>query len=392
MIHDLTLETANKPYLILQGDCVEAGQYIPENTLDSAVLDPPAGISFMGQQWDDSKGGYEQWVQWLADRLRVLYRALKPGGHALIWALPRTSHWTGRAIEESGLEVRDVITHLFGSGFPKNLNLKPGAEFWFLCRKPIDGSRVSNARLYGTGFLNIDACRIPTADPLVRPAVDRQDNSVYGKGLGNGKQTEPSGRYPANVVLSHSLLCVDGSCDDYCPVAEIDRQGGHSRSSNYTNHDPSTSTPAVNFLGNSLRKRSGGYTDAGGPSRFFQTFGYFAKASRRDRDEGLDAFPDRTKVFNGQASTSSEDMKPVEARFTTTLKNIHPTAKNTRLCDWLIGLITPSGGIVGDFFMGSGSVGVAAIRGGFRFIGVEIDPEYFEIAKARLDHATREGV
>jgi site-specific DNA-methyltransferase (adenine-specific) len=87
------------------------------------VTDPPAGISFMGKAWDGSKGGRDQWIAWLSGIMRKARRVLKPGAHCLVWAIPRTSHWTATALENAGFEVRDVITHLFGTGFPKSLNI-----------------------------------------------------------------------------------------------------------------------------------------------------------------------------------------------------------------------------------------------------------------------------
>src|SRR5690606_17826746 len=119
--------------------------------VDAVVTDPPAGIAFMGAKWDGDKGGRRQWTAWLAEILREALRVLKPGGHALVWALPRTSHWTGSAIEDAGFEVRDCIVHHFGNGMPKSKGcLKPASEHWWLARKPGAKGVV----------LNLDACRV----------------------------------------------------------------------------------------------------------------------------------------------------------------------------------------------------------------------------------------
>ncbi|MCK5641990.1 MAG: site-specific DNA-methyltransferase, partial [Gammaproteobacteria bacterium] len=104
------------------GEALEHLHAMPDNSVDSMVTDPPSGIGFMGAEWDRNRGGFDLWVKWLAEILRESYRVIKPGGHGLIWALPKTSHWTGNAIEQSGFEVRDVVTHLFGSGMPKGRN------------------------------------------------------------------------------------------------------------------------------------------------------------------------------------------------------------------------------------------------------------------------------
>ena len=108
---------------ILHGDCVELMRAMEEGSVDAVVTDPPAGISFMSKEWDHDKGGRSQWVAWMTGVMRECLRVLKPGGHAVVWAIPRTAHWTGWAIEDAGFDVRDVITHLFGSGFPKSHNV-----------------------------------------------------------------------------------------------------------------------------------------------------------------------------------------------------------------------------------------------------------------------------
>ena len=105
------------------GDCLEMVPLIESDSLDSIVTDPPAGISFMGKEWDHNKGGRDEWIKWMSEVMIEAKRTLKPGGHALVWALPRTSHWTGMALENAGFEVRDCVYHIFGSGFPKSLDI-----------------------------------------------------------------------------------------------------------------------------------------------------------------------------------------------------------------------------------------------------------------------------
>lgn len=108
---------------LILGDCLEELKKLPENSVDSIVTDPPAGIGFMGKDWDHDKGGRDNWVSWMQEVAAECLRVLKPGGHALVWAIPRTSHWTATAWENAGFEVRDRIAHVFGSGFPKSLNI-----------------------------------------------------------------------------------------------------------------------------------------------------------------------------------------------------------------------------------------------------------------------------
>lgn len=206
---------------IIIGDSAGLGALLPPNSVDAIVTDPPSGIAFMGKEWDRDKGGRDGWVAWLAATLAPAFAALKPGGHALVWALPRTSHWTALALELCGFEIRDRVSHLFGSGFPKSLDvskainarlgnerpvvgkialpnrnndrmtmgdgwqdapdltaagsaeaaawdgwgtaLKPACEDWWLVRKPLDGTVAANVLAYGTGAINIDASRIGDA-------------------------------------------------------------------------------------------------------------------------------------------------------------------------------------------------------------------------------------
>jgi hypothetical protein len=105
------------------GDCLSVLPTLPDASVDSVITDPPAGISFMGLEFDSDRGGRLKWVEWLASVLRECLRVAKPGATAAVWALPRTSHWTGCAIEEAGWEIFDVVTHLFGQGFPKSLDV-----------------------------------------------------------------------------------------------------------------------------------------------------------------------------------------------------------------------------------------------------------------------------
>ena len=113
---------------LIQGDCLEQLKTLPDCSVDSLVTDPPAGISFMGKDWDGDKGGRKQWIAWMTEVMSECMRVLKPGAHGLVWALPRTSHWTATALEDAGFRVKDSILHCFGSGFPKSTNVKKQAE------------------------------------------------------------------------------------------------------------------------------------------------------------------------------------------------------------------------------------------------------------------------
>mgnify|MGYP002040945894 CR=1 FL=1 len=159
---------------IIHGDCLDVLRAMPAASVDTIITDPPAGIAFMGKEWDHHKGGREQWVAWLAEIMAEGLRVLKPGGFALVWALPRTSHWTALALEDAGFEVRDCIYHLFGSGFPKSLDIgkahdrAAGAEREVVGRAVYGNGHIQNSR-ESIGYGGSD----PAADnrPITAPAT-----------------------------------------------------------------------------------------------------------------------------------------------------------------------------------------------------------------------------
>jgi hypothetical protein len=345
-------------YRILQGDCIDRLRELPADSIDAVVTDPPAGINFMNREWDHHKGGMNPWVEWMTEVMREALRVCKPGAHALVWALPRTSHWTGSALELAGWQVRDVVTHMFGSGFPKSHNLdgglgtalKPAAEFWWLARKPLGMTVEACVAAYGTGALNIDACRIGTGDTLSFGSRAIGDGVKYGEQRPENQtpgEQNPSGRWPANVVLGHSEGCVptgtrrvkpkgatahrrehgDGGiflpnrdkhdhagyrdadgletvtaweCEPGCPVRALDEQtdgvvhgAGRARDASEGTH--SGDQGVVGFTHGAPAMRFG---DSGGTSRFFAQFNhteepgrfrYVAKASSAERSAGLDS-------------------------------------------------------------------------------------------------------
>lgn len=382
-------------FVIFQDDCLQALKEIPSDSIDSLVTDPPAGISFMGKKWDGDKGGRKQWVAWMTAVMTEAYRVLKPGAHGLVWALPRTSHWTATAIEDAGFEIRDVITHLFGQGFPKSLNvekagakgwagwgtaLKPAAEFWILVRKPCSEKTVAaNVQKWGTGALNIDMSRIPGAIPQVPQPDFKSAKGVTMSGLDansrNGEMSRAEGRFPANLVLSHSPYCTDDQCDIECATYALDLQSGTLRARG----NLGKSKGGKGLYGHGACENNFGSGDTGGASRFF----YCAKISASERNVGLDEMPDRK---GATLQDNGKDFKTGSGNPRNTIvKNHHPTVKPIKLMTYLIRMITPPEGLVLDPFAGSGSTGVAAIREGFRFLGIEQAEEYVKIAEARLN-------
>lgn len=478
------------------GDCLDVLRAMGDATVDALVTDPPAGIEFMGKEWDSFGGdsrqpddktfhrsgagpfdrskvrhgtsaGYangsarENFIESIAAVMRECLRVLKPGAHGLVWALPRTSHWTATAIEDAGFEIRDVITHHFGSGFPKSLNLgdgrgtalKPASEHWILCRKPLAGTVAANVAEHGTGALNIDACRIGTAENLDGGAYasastgrhDGVENWRFKAG-GAGEFEQPSGRWPANLVLTHSEGCevvgtkrvrnrggvpdalseklsraaftstartstthhfnADGTeevenwrCADGCQVRELDEQSGDLSSGRL---DPTMHRHVPRLGVNTYGDDPGGEqafhgtwpSNAGGASRFFATFRYEPKPSSAERDAGLDHL---AKCTGGEATGRKDGTDGLKSPRAGAGRgggrsNIHPTVKSVALMRWLCKLITPPGGLVLDPFAGSGSTGCAALLEGLRFLGIERETEYAEIAEARLRYAAQRPV
>ena len=383
-------------YTLHHGDCLEVLATLPDCLVDAIVTDPPAGVSFMGLSWDKDKGGKTEWVQWMQSVAAQCLRVIKPGGHALVWAIPRTSHWTGDAWEEAGWQVRDKIYHVFGSGFPKSLSvdkaidkaagaereryarpafggtfsddsgstygtaisnapatpeakqwagwgtaLKPAAEEWWLFRRPLGGTVAANVLKHGTGAINVDGCRVEGVVPKTVHGVSSRQGEVYGKYREEPQESNPhpAGRWPANFT-----------------------------------HDGSDEVTAL----------------LGDAARFF----YSPKASKADRDEGCEGMEAKEKKTRNSYGDQSEYECPdgssrVGDKGTSQARNHHPTVKPVDLMTYLCRLITPPGGTILDPFTGSGSTGKAAILEDFKFIGIEREAEYIDIAKARIDAAIK---
>lgn len=337
----LALFAHGKSARIIRGDASVVLRGLVDASVDALVTDPPSAIGFMGKEWDSDKGGRDNWIAWLAGILGESMRVMKPGAHALVWAIPRTSHWTGMAIELAGFEIRDRITHLFGTGMNKSAYvLKPAAEDWWLARKPVEGTVKATIAKYGTGGLNAEACRLEGGRDV---PVSRSTTKGY-QGLGAVPEDmytpghDPAvGRWPANATLDEEAARM---LDEQAGVRESGGYppGGAPRTQNAVYGKPSAKGPA----------KFGG--SGGGASRFF----YVAKAEESDRTEGG------------------------------AVENDHETVKSTTLMRWLVRLITPPGGVVLDPFAGSGTTGVACAAEGMSFIGIEQDRKHHLTAARRL--------
>lgn len=368
------------------GDCLEVLRTLPDNSVDAVVTDPPYGLTqsknggsgFMGMKWDADVPATEVWAECL--------RVLKPGGHLLAFAGTRTQHRMAVRIEDAGFDIRDMIAWVYGSGFPKSHNgpwggtaLKPALEPVTVARKPLAGTVADNVLRYGTGGLNIDGCRVePTGESRERVGEASQERR-YTEAGGTDfaakpgvRGGDPAGRWPANLIH-------DGSEE----VVGLFPQAG--AASPVRGSEPSRASVG-SITGERNRVPGAFHADSGSAARFF----YCAKASKRDRDEGLDHLPKDVVRVTNTGHTGNPSAKDGARTFHPRANN-HPTVKPTDLMRYLCRLVTPPGGVVLDPFMGSGSTGKACALEGFRFIGIEREAEYVEIARARIAAVSAQG-
>jgi DNA modification methylase len=488
---------------VLTGDCRALLADMAPNSVDAIVTDPPYGLSFMGKGWDRGVPGQEFW--------EAALRVAKPGAHLAAFGGTRTYHRLACAIEDAGWQIRDQCLWLYGSGFPKSLDvgkaidaldapeathadaltfttwlrstsitrqqirevtqsfmdshymtagsqpavptpehwalmrplipepipewvdrmvgepgrasenlarreviatrtgkdavegdlyrpgagtyitkefnitaphtdaaktwdgwgtaLKPAWEPIIIARKPLAGTVARNVLAHGTGALNIDGCLIGTEDTRRLKGASDSDFPHNDDGwkprptvVGNA-----NGRWPANVLLDEEA------------AALLDEQSGHTASK----RGELTSNPGgVYGAGKGLPSHTGvyGFDDAGGASRFF----YTSKASRAERNAGLDEIAPRVTNTDTPPGTQGATNPRAGANRSGARPNHHPTVKPLDLMQWLCKLIAPPGGLIVDMFCGSGTTGRAAVAEGFDFLGLELSPEYAEIARARI--------
>jgi DNA modification methylase len=497
--------------VVFHGSNLDVLPTLPDNSVDAIVTDPPYELGFMGKSWDSSGIAYsvELWQECL--------RVLKPGGHLLAFGGSRTWHRIAVAIEDAGFDVRDSIAWLYGSGFPKSLDvskaidknngkhqvdltpfgnyvrelreakgwsrkelddlmgtntavswwegrasgvqlpskliynrlkevigmddrfdslidwaeaerevigtkisgianaeekdrhtigaskavqvditapatdeakkwqgwgtaLKPAFEPIVVARKPLVGTVAANVLLWGVGGLNIDGSRIGT---------EQRDVTVTEKGFGsnfmddgwqpsgNSYEKSVTGRWPANIILDEHTA---GLLDEQSGVSTS--QGGNRRVDRSPFATGENEFEPVKAFG-----------DTGGASRFF----YVAKASKKDRNEGLEDLEGKEIGAKGNglgrtcatcAASVLDGCECADRTFVNpTRQNFHPTVKPTALMEYLVKLVTPPGGTVLDPFTGSGSTGKAALLNGFKFIGIELTEDYLPIIEGRLKHA-----
>ena len=436
----MKLYSENKDYKLYQGSMLDMLEIIQPSTIDSIVTDPPYELNFMGKGWDNAG------ISFQTDTWKKCFEVLKPGGYLLAFGGSRTFHRIACAIEDAGFEIRDTIMWLYGSGFPKSMNiglaidkkngveskvvgksksgstskafnlneqqreagtgilageydvkeaqnewngwgtaLKPSFEPIIVARKPFKGSLVDNVIEHGVGGINIDECRVEAIDKEdLQKNWNRQQSTssnvvsyVAQKDI-DLREYKPDGRFPANTILTYDENDFDEVCGGFPNTKNITKTHIAKNSDNNVNFNASKQ---VNIIG---------YEDSGSASRYF----YCAKASKKDRDEGLDDFEEKNTMCDRNPELASANMP--QNRSGNLRKNTHPTVKPTTLMQYLVRLVTPNGGTILDPFNGSGSTGKAVMYENkerdknYKYIGIELTEEYIPISKARIEYVCGE--
>ena len=447
---------------LICGDAREALAAMPEGSVDAIVTDPPYGLEFMGKEWDkldagieptrNSAGGAEDapGIGNAFSRSRIRYgasaatmqawhhawavaalRVLKPGGHLLAFGAPRTHHRLMCALEDAGFEIRDTLMWLYGSGFPKSLDvskaidkaagaelvvghkpdrwtgkgsslnfatdrpqaeckvtapttdavrqwegwgtaLKPAWEPIVLARKPLVGTVKANVQAHGTGALNIDGCRIPGSwkwgmQTDIRGGGYGSRRPSEGDVFARDLESDPAGRWPANLALDEDA------------AAMLDVQSGERKAGGKVQGTEPSHTGDNGIYGAWERVENSPYGDSGGASRFF----YCAKASREEREAGVGGEEKPLRWSSGDKNPGSFQADGTKKA----ARNNHPTVKPVDLMRWLVRLVTPPGGLILDPFIGSGTTAAAAVLEGFRCIGIDNNAEYLATAQQRVERA-----
>lgn len=456
---------------VRHGDCRDVMRSLPADSVDAIVSDPPYGLAFMGKEWDHGVPGVEFWTEAL--------RVAKPGAHLVAFGGTRTFHRLAVAIEDAGWEVRDCLSWLYGSGFPKSLDVGKAIDkvngetdralrfcAWFrttgVSRKTTtdamirDGHISANGTMTGHYYATSIAGQpaVPTRSiwqtlrPLcadvpewVDQLVERHEaeREVVGSKTVNG-QEGTAGGYANGIVSVRGLdVAQKREIDITRPATDAAKQWDGwgtalkpawepivlarkplvgTVAANVTQYGTGginvdgcrigtdvirTNSPALKpgkstYVGGYKERPSDGSTHTGRwpanvcldedaaamfpESRYF----YTAKASRREREAGLDGMPRKTVQSGMGGDLPLDDNGKQRDRFKVTAANVHPTVKPIALMRWLCRLVTPPGGLVLDPFNGSGSTGCAAVLEGFRYLGAELDAEYVEIARKRIAH------
>ena len=453
--------------MLVNGDCLEEVQKLVDKgvQVDSIVTDPPyhltsiverfgkegsapakdkdgafqrQSVGFMGKEWDGGDIAFRK------ETWELFMKVLKPGGHLLAFSGSRTYHRMAVAIEDAGFDIRDQIMWLYGSGFPKSLNLgksvdkklgneriktgqtkihgikgmpqseertaigagsfgqeveeeitvgtsewegwgtalKPAHEPIVLARKPLsENSIVANVLKHRTGGIHIDACRIEYAD--------ENDRSGWHKTGGGGKGYMDTDTFKIRKITPEEIQ--ERTSKGRFPAnvmhdgsEEVLKGFPHTKSGKMKQH---IEGGQYNVYGKMYPRDVETIGDEGSAARFF----YCPKTSKAEKDKGLDSFETKKEGMSNGAQSHGEGYgkkDDIGLNKIVAKKNNHPTVKPIKLMKYLCRLVTPKGGTVLDPFMGSGSTGIAAKDEGFEFIGIEKEKEYFEIAERRISVAS----
>ncbi len=353
---------------LLLGDCLSKLKELEDNSIDSIVTDPPYGLSFLGKDWDKVKATretqsqvvkglgagmkmttladnieFEKWVtEWSMECMRVL----KPGGYMLAFGGSRMYHRLASGVENAGFEIRDQMMWIYGSGFPKSRDIGKDIE-------KIKVGGIKNLKQIGTK----QGIKVETGT----------------QGFSYNKE------YVAGISMGGKQISGD------IPVYEITNEWGGWGTALKPAHEPivmARKPLSEKTVGNNVLE--------------WGTGGINIDDSRIETTDTLDRFPANI-IFDEEAGKMLDEQYEDVSRFfycpksskkdrNEGIDNNHPTVKPTDLMLYLIRLVTPKGGVTLDPFMGSGSTGKAAVRGGFDFIGIERDNEYFRIAENRINY------
>jgi site-specific DNA-methyltransferase (adenine-specific) len=422
---------------IIQGDCLEVMKTLPDNSVDSFVSDPPAGIAFMGKKWDTDKGGRKQWCAYMEERFAEALRLCKPGAYGLVWALPRTSHWTATALEDAGWEVKDCIVHLFGSGFPKSMNIGKAIDKMKGCNREVVGTQKlggTAVTMSGGNYGGGGNCSSPKSEINITAPASPEAKQWDGFGTSLKPSSEHwilvrkpiEGTIAANV-LEHGTggLNIDG-----CRVETSDKLGGGAEKPTTSSrfaiagfdrpwiHDQemldasaeriranvAKSEALGRFPANTVLSHSHDCDDAGCadgcPVKTLDgQWGHSVTGKRSEKSRTADVAGTQWGNSNhksveytdsGGASRYFPNFHyyPKASQKDRTCggkaENNHPTVKNRELMKWLCRLVTPPGGTVLDCFAGSGSTAIACLEEGFNYILIEQDAESVKTANDRV--------